>query len=173
MERIITELLLIPFGEAPLVVINALQPDLKRIFRFLCRLSDPLPVPPSAYHPRRRQFSAETLLTSLPSGVTGRILGIADLDLYVSGLNFVFGLADPSSGRALIALPRLRQSFYGQPDDQGLFQQRVLKEAVHELGHTYGLSHCRDRRCVMAFSNSLSDTDFKSFTFCRRCSDRI
>ncbi|MEA2005134.1 MAG: hypothetical protein U9O50_02570 [Acidobacteriota bacterium] len=42
-------------------------------------------------------------------------------------------------------------------------------EAVHELGHTYGLSHCPDAKCVMHFSNSLLDTDKKSASFCTHC----
>ena len=74
---------------------------------------------------------------------------------------------------AVIALPRLRQSFYGLPDDEKLFLARAVKEAVHELGHTYGLGHCPDARCVMHFSNSLRDTDFKSHRFCGACRARI
>jgi archaemetzincin len=46
---------------------------------------------------------------------------------------------------------------------------RVIKEAVHELGHALGLTHCEKSRCVMHFSNSLQDTDFKHYMFCERC----
>ena len=52
---------------------------------------------------------------------------------------------------------------------KALFHERVIKEAVHELGHTYGLSHCPDATCVMHFSNSLPDTDFKGKAFCPVC----
>jgi archaemetzincin len=38
-------------------------------------------------------------------------------------------------------------------------------EAVHELGHAFGLTHCEKSRCVMHFSNSLQDTDFKHYIF--------
>ena len=71
--------------------------------------------------------------------------------------------------RAIIALPRLRQGLYGLPEDMALFCERVVKEAVHELGHTFGLGHCRDRRCVLAFPNALMDTDYKGPGFCTRC----
>jgi archaemetzincin len=96
-------------------------------------------------------------------------LGIIDADLYVPGLNFVFGEADLMGCCALISLTRLRQEFYSLPADSGLFFQRVAKEAVHEIGHTLGLNHCPDVRCVMHFSNSLEDTDIKSSYLCANC----
>jgi archaemetzincin len=92
-----------------------------------------------------------------------------DADCYTPGLNFVFGQASRPGREALIALGRLREEFYDQPPNSRLFTERVVKEAVHELGHTYGLGHCPARSCVMHFSNRLADTDHKSDRFCRRC----
>jgi archaemetzincin len=68
-----------------------------------------------------------------------------------------------------IYLSRLRQEFYGHISNICLFQQRIIKETVHELGHLFRLSHCEKRNCVMHFSNSLKDTDFKDYNFCDRC----
>jgi archaemetzincin len=134
-----------------------------------CRPGRPLPHPSFAWDAQRKQYLADAVLDRVDSGSSACALAVADLDLYVYRLNFVFGLADQANRRAIIALPRLRQSYYRLPDDVDLFQQRVLKEAVHELGHVFGLRHCDDRRCVMAFSNSLADTDLKSYDFCSRC----
>ncbi len=119
-----------------------------------------------------KQYSAETVLDSLsPSDL--RTLALVDQDLYVPGLNFIFGLAQPERRRAIVALPRLREEFYGRLKNEELFHARMLKEALHELGHTFGLAHCSNSHCVMYFSNTLADTDRKSAHFCANCAARI
>ncbi len=159
------------------VAVGPVEPD---IFAYLCgAISQALHQPcrvgarerlaDDAFNPRRQQYLADAIVNALPSGGTGRVLGVADRDLYVPELNFVFGLADPQQRRAVIALPRLREKTYGRPENRSLFLDRAAKEAIHELGHTYGLKHCSDPRCVMAFSNSLADTDYKGREFCPNC----
>ncbi|MCS7132641.1 MAG: archaemetzincin family Zn-dependent metalloprotease [Nitrososphaeria archaeon] len=95
------------------------------------------------------------------------VLLVTDKDLYAAGLNFVFGLA--WRGVAVISGHRLRQEFYEYPADRKLFLERIVKEAVHEIGHLHGLTHCGDRGCVMAFSNSILDTDRKDWKLCKKC----
>jgi len=129
-----------------------------------------------AYDLGREQYIASILLAKLKaSGVANdvKVLGIIDADLYAPGLNFVFGEADTVSESAIISLCRLRQEYYGLPSDEVLFSDRAAKEAVHELGHTFGLGHCSDIRCVMHFSNSLADTDWKRIAFCSQCRPKL
>jgi len=129
-----------------------------------------------AYEPKRKQYLASLISSTLRSFSVepgDRCLGIVDVDLYSPGLNFIFGEADISSGVAIISLYRLRPERYVLPPDEGLFQDRAIKEAVHELGHTYHLSHCGDTKCVMHFSNSLADTDIKSASFCPKCQRKL
>jgi len=129
-----------------------------------------------AYDARREQFHSSAILGRL-RGIKDkeceRLLGIVEVDLYVPELNFVFGEADFKTKVAVISTHRLKEEFYGRPQNEQLFLSRVVKEAVHELGHTFRLPHCPDRKCVMHFSNSLSDTDFKSHTFCRNCRKKL
>ena len=47
--------------------------------------------------------------------------------------------------------------------------ERLLKESLHELGHTYGLRHCPDYTCVMSSSNGVERIDLKSAEFCPAC----
>ncbi len=129
-----------------------------------------------AFSPRRNQYHSTRLLFKLLTELSGveshRILAITDVDLYVQGLNFVFGEAQCPGKYAIISLYRLKPEIYGQTDGE-LFLSRVRKEAVHELGHTFGLTHCPNPSCVMHFSNSILDTDRKADDFCQVCRRKL
>jgi len=119
----------------------------------------------------RKQYLSTAMLRALRDvqNLDSLLLGVADVDLYVPSLNFVFGEAAPPARVAVISLVRLRPAFYGLQEDRRLFLERVGKEAVHEVGHILHLQHCTQRSCVMFFSNSLVDTDLKEDQFCQRC----
>ena len=130
----------------------------------------------NAYNAQRNQYLASKLLESL--AVTGKkhnekTIGIVEVDLYCSHLSFVFGEADFNSSTAIMSLFRLRQEYYGLPADKDLFISRACKETIHELGHTFGLQHCSNLTCVMHFSNSLADTDWKEIYFCNKCRPKL
>ena len=127
-----------------------------------------------AYNADRRQYLSSKLLTSVGKpDIQARVVCIVDIDLYVPRLNFVFGEADAVSGTAIVSLFRLRQEYYVLAPDDVLLLERATKEIVHELGHTFGLGHCPNGKCVMHFSNSLADTDLKGSGFCSDCRPKI
>jgi archaemetzincin len=171
-----TSIALVPIGPPPAGLIPWLAARLPETLGRGVVVGEGIPLPAAGYNPYRRQYRGEALLAALralPCPGAGRVLGLADADCYAPGLNFIFGQATLNGREALVALPRLRQSFYDLPEAPGLFRQRALKEVVHELGHTWGLAHCPDPRCVMCFSNTLRDTDVKGTDFCRRCRGRL
>ena len=136
-------------------------------------------MPPTyLYGRRRKQWICSGILDWLlqnnnPDDNT-KLLAICDFDAYSDELNFVFGEAHFGGRVAAVYLPRLREEFYGRKSDTSkLFEQRVIKEAVHELGHVFGLTHCENSKCAMYFSNSLQDTDFKDHKFCERCNKTL
>jgi archaemetzincin len=134
-------------------------------------------MPPAAYNAQRRQHEADIILDLVLHRITGenKVLALTGADLYTRSYeyNFIFGLAQRQGRAALVSLHRLDPTFYGERPDRKLFLARAGKEAVHELGHTFGLVHCQDPKCVMSFSNSIFGVDEKSAAFCGGCEEKL
>ncbi len=169
------EIALRPFGDIDSTALETLKAGLYRTFGCPVLIDVSIPVPVEAFTTDRNQYLSDIFLNQLRKfrHNNNRVLGITEVDLYTDGLNFVFGQADCASGTAVISLHLLHQEHYGLPEDTELFLARCLKEAVHELGHTFGMEHCQDGCCVMHFSNSLLDTDVKKAFFCPRCQPKL
>lgn len=140
-------------------------------------LKETMPVPRGAYNVMRHQHNSTVILAAVDDFVkkfdADRVLGVTAVDLYVPGLNFVFGEAHCPGKVAIISLFRLRPEFYGQPANDELYLERTVKEAIHEIGHTLALGHCQDAFCVMHFSNNIQMTDAKQAKFCQRCRPKV
>ncbi|GIV95436.1 MAG: peptidase [Herpetosiphonaceae bacterium] len=171
-----TTITLVPIGSVPSDLLVWLQDRLREELQLAVVVDEAIPLPGQSYNDRRGQYQGDALLIALRGyrlhGVQ-RIVGLIDADCYAPGLNFIFGQASINGREAVVVLPRLRQSYYGLPEDQPLFRERVLKEIVHELGHTWGLGHCPNPQCIMHFSNTLQDTDRKGLAFCPRCHTQL
>lgn len=151
--------------------------------QFLTKLSDTFSaritfsemlLPKEAHDSERQQWSAEKIINDLKKkdSKADKVLGVTDVDIAVRSLNYVFGLSEIGGRNSLISLFRLHPESYGKSDGK-VFEKRALKEATHELGHSFGLQHCRDRKCVMSFSNSIEDVDKKEGRFCTSCTKHL
>lgn len=121
---------------------------------------------------RRGQYDALGILgwlEALYPESPDRVLAIAQVDLCLPVLTFVFGEARLGGRVALVSTHRLREAFYGRPEDRDLLLSRLEKEAIHEVGHLLSLTHCLDRNCVMHASHGVMDTDVKSAFLCASC----
>jgi archaemetzincin len=171
-ENIMKKILVVPIGSVDADILKNIANALGRIFRSKVELGKEIPIPQDSYDSKRKQYHSTIILRKM-QGVKPKnfdlMLGVTDVDLYVPQLNFVFGEADVFSGVTVISLTRLRQEFYGLRPDKRVFHERAVKEAIHELGHTYGLDHCSNPKCIMYFSNSIRDTDRKGPGFCNKC----
>jgi archaemetzincin len=143
--------------------IAAMTPSVRSAFNADVAATAGVEMPQSAFSRSRAQYSSTVLLDLLARRKQpgwDRLLGIVDVDLYVPELNFVFGEADAGQGVAVFSLARLHTP------DRDRFVHRAATEAIHELGHTFGLTHCDNPQCVMWFSSTLAETDRKGTEFC-------
>jgi archaemetzincin len=157
-------------GKVKPEVLAALEEGLPKTFpETTCSIIEAsLSIPQSAFDKKRNQYNSSIILNEVRFCAAKkqefhRVLGVVDLDIFKSGLNYVFGSA------ALISLWRLKTEVYKNKADLALYVLRAFKEAVHELGHTLGVKHCPRSLCVMHFSNSIFDTDKKQNLLCDEC----
>lgn len=169
-------LYLVPVGEVDPVVLERLASELAQRFRVNCLVRSAPLSPGFAFELARNQFLSTAILGQLYDHdlpAEARVLGVTAEDLYIPVLTFVFGEAQVNNPCALVSLHRLREEFYGLPPKPELLQERLLKEAIHELGHTFGLLHCPDYRCVMTSSHSVERLDVKTADFCPACQRQL
>lgn len=161
-------MLIVPIGAVPADVIEHVRLGLGPITGHDVTVAAPMALPPTS----QRQYLGEALLQELErryaDANAGRVVGLIDADAYAPRLNFIFGQARLPGRYAVVALPRLRNSFYGRREDPARFRERALKVTAHELGHSLGFAHCPNETCVMHFANSVFDADRQGSRYCRR-----
>jgi len=163
---------ILPIGNVNEGRLKELLPALEETFGVRSQV---LPVrldPEFAFHDERQQYHSSEILRRMQGFLTAdswRMLAIADVDLYIPILTFVFGEAQVGGPCAVVSAHRLHQEFYGFPANAELLRQRLKKEAIHELGHTLSLTHCEDYRCVMASSHAVEWIDLKDSSLCVAC----
>jgi archaemetzincin len=156
--------------------LDALAAELSRAFHEPCRVREDIVDAAFARDAARGQYHSTAILERLQAigaDPNTRVLGVTALDLYVPIFTFVFGEAQLEGRCALVSWYRLCEERYGLPPDEAKLRERLVKEAVHELGHTFGLRHCDDWRCVMTSSHSVERLDVKTPEFCEACASQV
>lgn len=167
---------IVPIQTEPRFWLKQLEAGLHEAFGCRTRCLDMPLDPAAAFDSTRRQYNSSKILlqiiTAPPAGAD-RVLAVADVDLFIPILTFVFGEAQLDGLAAVVSLHRLNSKFYGLPENRDMLTERLVKESIHELGHTFGLLHCRQPGCVMASSTYVEDIDQKSVEMCVHCREQL
>lgn len=171
---------IVPVGNIPQRILDKVRNELEINLNIKCRIMPKLLIPEESFNRWRKQYNAEKVMELLSKKSAVKFIDrniptllIADVDLYYGGLNFVFGLEDPTKSSAIVSITRLRPEFYDEKIDLNLLEERTIKEVIHEIGHYFGLGHCNNNWCVMCFSPSVNDVDIKQKYFCENCKIKL
>lgn len=162
---------LVPVGAIPQARLEYLAGHLVRLLRQGVIVHTEAFPPESVFDARRDQYRSDLLIGQLKRAFAydTRVIGVTELDLFIPVLTFVFGEAELGGHAAVVSTFRLRNELYGLPADPDLMEARLVKEAMHELGHTFGLLHCQHTACVMQTSPYAELVDLKPADFCTEC----
>ncbi|HOM95349.1 MAG: hypothetical protein GX941_06925 [Candidatus Methanofastidiosa archaeon] len=139
-------------------------------------------IPSTAYTPHIGKYNTQSLFIfgkerreeSLKkfgkAEVLLKVLVLVDVDIYKSGFTgTLFGEAEVGGEIAIVTTAPLENHF----KSNFLIKERALKEALHELGHTLGLDHCKIPGCAMNISKDIYDIDEKKKTYCKQCLNKL
>ncbi len=163
-----------PLGNADRDLVRTLRDPLSKIFEVPVDLDEVSLDMREFYDPSRGQYNSTRILEHLRAQpLSSRALAVTKEDLFIPILTYVFGEAELNGNVAVISYHRLQPERYGLPPDRLLLFERMHKEAVHELGHAYGLVHCDRQECVMHTSSYVEEIDIKGNSFCPLCHETI
>lgn len=167
-----SKIVVVPMGETDFVLVNRLASNLGPVFNRSVDILKGMKVPAEAYNVVRNQYYAHVILAKLERAKANsreKVLAVCEEDLYVPDENYVLASVDKLSGTAVVSLYRIRQEFYGLPEDESKVYPRLFKETVHRLAHVFDLTECRNSKCVNFYSQVMLDIDAKSEKFCDIC----
>jgi archaemetzincin len=172
-----SSILIVPIRPVDHAELTALVAPLSNAFELPVSIEESRYLDPSfAFYSYRNQFNSTSIIAELLNRFpehSGKIIGITAVDLFVPVLTYVFGEAQLDGRIAVLSTYRLREELYGLDPNPKLEQIRLLKEAIHELGHTFGLIHCHNPECVMHSSTSAEEVDVKGKNFCEECNQTV
>jgi archaemetzincin len=145
--------------------------EIHRTFGFQTEIKSLLQDVNFAYNPTRDQYHSTAILEKLASTSPSQAIKVAAItnkDLFIPILTHVYGEAQLAGKACIVSTFRLQEGLSVATIEKE-FENRIVKEVLHELGHAFNLRHCDDKSCIMHYCRSIRDVDRKSDQLCRYC----
>lgn len=163
----------VPFGEVPGAALQGVAGYIRTNLSLEAHILPPFQNPTYAYDQKRGQYNAATILKALKSTPfdesLDKVIGVMNVDLFIPIFTHVLGEANEGGRYALASLYRLGKATDRFPASVDQIIDRLVKVAIHELGHLFSMAHCLNKHCLMHYSGNLADLDRTSLTFCDYC----
>ena len=159
-----------PIGEIDQYICNLVEKEVQSVFGYHTMTHPVLSDISFAYDENRKQYHSTAVLQKLSDNAPEncfKIIGITGLDLFIPILTHVYGEAQLGGKACMISTYRLHEDL--ETESYSKIHDRIVKEAIHELGHTFSLRHCDSSSCIMHYCRAIQDVDMKSEQFCRYC----
>jgi archaemetzincin len=153
-----------PFKDVDPADVDYVVAGLKKVYPYI-QVKQSVPLPSTAWNPVRGRYRADSLIRILNSKTNKDevMIGITSMDISttkdskadwgIMELGFCPGSACVASTFRLSAQYR---------------QVQLFKVAIHELGHTQGLQHCKVKTCLMRDTEGTNPINEEK-EFCTRC----
>ncbi|SHE80610.1 archaemetzincin [Mariniphaga anaerophila] len=170
------QILLISFGQFEQDLLQQIAAEVQAVFGIPVEVESGYADLSKFYDPARRQYDGNLLIQFIHSeyGADHRkTIGLFRVDLFIPILTYIIGQAIYKGNAGVVSVFRLKSELYGLKKDDDLLFDRFVKEIIHELGHTFGLTHCISPACVMRPSTYIEDVDQKEAAFCAKCRKKL
>ena len=142
-----------------------LKQELQRVYPSVELSNNPIKLPEKYYYAPRDRYSGRGLLKDLSQYKRGTVvLGLTNEVIYEpnekSPTFGIFGIGSVGGHVAVISSTL--------PSRKKHSDEHLVKLMMHELGHSFGLNHCKDEHCFMVdaeHGNKFSKTP----SFCPQC----
>jgi archaemetzincin len=155
-----------PFNDLPLSQAESVQKEIAKICAGT-QLRNAIPLPQSSYYQPRNRYRADSLIRYLSAyGSADTVLiGLTSKDISTVKNNIpdwgVMGLGYCPGNACVVSTFRLSKTNLAN---------QFYKVAIHELGHTQGLPHCKNKSCFMRDAEGGNHLNEET-DFCPQCKE--
>jgi archaemetzincin len=152
------KIIISPIGNVTADLQGPIREEVERIYGYPTDVLGLLDDLEFAFNTNRNQYHSTTILEQLadraPAGAI-KVLALVEVDLFIPILTHVYGEAQLGGKACIVSTIRLNEG-HSYLNTQEPFLSRIVKEAIHELGHTFSLRHCREHTCLMHYCRKRS-----------------
>lgn len=166
---------LVPMGFSDAAMLNLLQSEITNFYQTRVTITATVEMPAAAWYAPRNRYRADTIIAILARSkqyaAYDKVIAITGKDISTTKGQYpdwgILGLGFCPGKSCVVSTRRLKKSATGTRH----LQERTVKVALHELGHTFGIPHCANSsKCLMRDAGgTVKSVDAEEKYLCPKC----